>query len=69
MQIAKKALVQTGFKSEITEKLVSLLTKKKNEILAIDTSQPRFSGKFREGEGILRYNVMETDERMILNLK
>ena len=43
MQIDQKTLVQTGFKSEDTEKLVSLF-KKKKENLAID-SQPSLSGK------------------------
>ena len=43
MQIDQKTLVQTGSKSEDTEKLVSLFTKKK-ESLAID-SQPSLSGK------------------------
>ena len=37
MQIDQKTLVQTGFKSEVTEKFVSLFTKKK-EGLAIDRS-------------------------------
>ena len=43
MVIARKTLVQTGFKSEDTEKLVPLFTKKK-ESLAID-SQASLSGK------------------------
>ena len=43
MQIDRKTLVQTGFKSEVTEKLVSLFMKKK-ESLSID-SQPSLSGK------------------------
>ena len=41
MQIDQKTLVQTGFKSEVTEKLVSL---EKKESLSND-SQPSLSGK------------------------
>ena len=45
MQIDQKTLVQTGFKSEVTEKFVSLFTKKK-EGPAIDRST-RFIGEVK----------------------